>query len=130
MSLRFPAAAALLFTLPAAAHHSYALFDLGKTATVAGTIAKVEWVNPHVSVWLYVADPKQPSGYALYVFETSGTNSMMRVGWTKSTFPAGAKVSIDYHPLKDGRRGGSFVRATQADGTVVKGDGRSEGGAK
>jgi len=116
------AGAALLWALSAWAHHSYAMFDTDRTITVTGTVAKVEWANPHMSVWLYVPDPKQQSGYALYAFETGGTNMMVRMGWNKSTFPTGQKVAIDYHPLKDGRPGGAFVKATRADGSHVTGD--------
>jgi hypothetical protein len=114
--------AALIVSANASAHHSYAMFDLDRTATVTGTIAKVEWANPHMTVWLYVPDPKQQSGYALYAFETGGTNMMVRMGWSKSTFSAGEKVTIDYHPLKGGRTGGAFMKATKANGATVVGD--------
>ena len=36
------------------AHHSYAMFDGTRTATIKGTVAKLEWTNPHVFVWMYV----------------------------------------------------------------------------
>jgi hypothetical protein len=114
--------AALIVSASASAHHSYAMFDIDRTATVTGTMAKVEWANPHMTVWLYVPDPKQQSGYALYAFETGGTNMMLRMGWNKSTFPAGEKVTIDYHPLKGGRTGGAFIKATKANGATVMGD--------
>ncbi len=39
---------ALLFAAGASAHHSVqAQFDIHKTFTVSGTVAKVEWLNPH-----------------------------------------------------------------------------------
>ena len=114
--------AALIVSTSSTAHHSYAMFDLDRTETVSGTVAKVEWANPHMSVWLYVPDPKQQSGYALYAFETGGTNMMVRMGWNKTTFLAGEKVTIDHHPLKGGRTGGAFIKATKANGTTVMGD--------
>ena len=36
----------------ALAHHSYAMFDAARTVTVTGTVAKLEWTNPHVFIWL------------------------------------------------------------------------------
>ncbi len=41
-------AIAVLAASAAHAHHSYAMFDGTKTLTVAGTVAKLEWTNPHV----------------------------------------------------------------------------------
>jgi arginine exporter protein ArgO len=39
---------ALVLAGPASAHHSVqAQFDIHKTFTVSGTVAKVEWINPH-----------------------------------------------------------------------------------
>ncbi len=39
---------ALAFAEPLSAHHSVqAVFDIHKTITVTGTVAKVEWINPH-----------------------------------------------------------------------------------
>jgi hypothetical protein len=105
------------------AHHSYAMFDGTKTLTVTGTVAKLEWVNPHVYVWVYVPNPKAPGGYDLYAFENGSTGVLSRLGWSKNTFTAGEKISVDYWPLKDGRTGGHFVKATHADGHVSMGAG-------
>ena len=41
----------LLFgTAPAVAHHSYAMFDMSAAVIVEGSVAKLEWVNPHTFV--------------------------------------------------------------------------------
>ena len=105
------------------AHHSYAMFDGSRTLTVNGTIAKLEWMNPHVYVWVYVRNEKTPGGYDLYAFENGSTNVLSRMGWSKETFKVGEKVSVDYWPLKDGRTGGHFVKGTHADGKVSPGAG-------
>jgi hypothetical protein len=42
---------------PALAHHSlFAVFDEGQTVTLNGIVSKVEWVNPHVYLYLDVPD--------------------------------------------------------------------------
>lgn len=107
---------------PAAAHHSYALFDTTRLLTVDGVIAKLELVNPHGVLWVYVPNPKAASGYDLYAFENGPVSAMARVGWDSNTFKAGEKISVDYVPLKDGGHGGHLVQTRHADGRVTPGD--------
>lgn len=103
----------------AVAHHSYAMFDQAKIAKVSGTIAKVEWSNPHAFIWVYVRKTNG-NGYDAWGFE-GGSAGMVRPDWNKYTLKVGEKVSIEYNPLKNGGIGGSFRSATLADGTVVGG---------
>jgi len=113
---------ALAVSAPALAHHSSAMYDESKTATVEATIAKVEWANPHITIWAYVSNPQKPQGYDLYGFQSGSINMLTRGGWTKDTLKSGEKVTIEYFPLKDGRPGGSLVKAVHADGSVSGGD--------
>jgi len=106
----------------ALAHHSYAMFDLSKSVFVSGTLAKHEWVNPHTFVWLYVEKADQPGKYDLYAFENGPITMLMRYGWTKDTLRVGEKLTVQYFPLKDGRTGGSFVKAIHEDGAESIGD--------
>ncbi len=112
----------------AAAHHSYAMFDPARTATVTGTVAKLEWTNPHVFVWVYVPNAARDNGFDLYAFENGSPNVLLKRGWSKETFAAGEKLSIAYWPLADGRTGGHFAVATRVDGSVIRGAG-GPGGA-
>jgi hypothetical protein len=107
----------------ASAHHSYAMFDAARTVTVTGTVAKLEWTNPHVFVWVYVPNAARDNGFDLYAFENGSPNVLLRRGWSKETFAAGEKLSIAYWPLADGRTGGHFAVATRVDGSVVRGAG-------
>ena len=77
---------AVLFLLQApsaSAHHSYAVIDNTRVLEVTATIAKLEWVNPHIFLWAYVADDSQESGYQLYAFETGSITMMVKSGWTR-----------------------------------------------
>ena len=105
------------------AHHSYAMFDGTKTLSVSGTVAKLEWSNPHVYVWVYVHNAAASTGYDVYAFENGSTGVLARLGWSKSTFTVGERITVDYWPLKDGRTGGHFLKATHADGRVERGAG-------
>jgi hypothetical protein len=103
------------------AHHSYAMFDGTKIATVSGTVARLEWSNPHVFIWIYVRNAQAASGYDLYAFSGGSTNLMSRNGWSPTTLKVGEKLTVDYWPLKDGRTGGHFMKATHEDGRVSRG---------
>lgn len=122
------AAAALGTATRAAAHHSYAMFDGSRTVTVTGTVAKLEWVNPHVFVWVYVPNAASATGYDLYAFENGSPNVLLRRGWTKDTFAVGEPLSVAYWPLADGRTGGHFAVATRVDGSVMRAAGGPGGG--
>ncbi len=112
--------------VPALAHHSYAMFDLNTRATLSGTVAKVEWSNPHVFVWVYV--PNAKGAHDLYGLEAGAVSLLTRYGWTKSSVKAGEKVTVEYFPLKDKRPGGAFIKLTHADGTVTRNEPFAPGG--
>jgi hypothetical protein len=122
----FPSTGALVpAARPAAllAHHSYLMFDGATRRTVTGTVAKIEWMNPHVYLWVYVANASTPTGYDVYAFENGSINVLSRLGWTKTAFAAGDKVAIEFFPLKDGRTGGHLIQVKSSGGRVLKGAG-------
>jgi hypothetical protein len=82
-----------LAPLPAFPHHSFASqFDASKPVTVQGTVAKVEWTNPHS--WLYV-DVKDESGKVTrWQCELASPNQLKRQGWTRNTIKAGDQLTI------------------------------------
>ena len=74
---------------------------------MTATIAKLEWVNPHIFLWAYVADESQESGYQLYAFEAGSITMMVKSGWTRDdTVKVGEEVTIEYLPLFSGEPGG------------------------
>lgn len=101
------------------AHHTYAMFDRSKTRTLSGTVAKLEWTNPHVFLWLYVPSVTNPGKYDLYALENGSPNAISKIGWSKQSLQPGDKVTIEYWPLRDGRKGGHLSKATLADGQVL-----------
>ena len=115
------ASLALLLAGPVWGHHSYAMFDGAKTRTVTGTIAKLDWSNPHVFVWMYVLNVKAANGHDLYAFENGSTNILGRRGWSPTVLKPGEKVSIEYWPLRDGRTGGFLRKVSHEDGRVTMG---------
>jgi hypothetical protein len=115
------AAAVLAFSGHTRAHHTYAMYDGSRELTVSGTIAKVEWRNPHIFIWVYVPNPKVEGGHDLYAFENGSIPVLERLGWKKDSLRAGDKLTINYWPLRDGRHGGHFHKATRPNGEVIEG---------
>src|SRR5262245_43803011 len=99
------------------------MFDGSRTMTVSGTVAKLEWSNPQVFVWIYVPNQQAASGYDLYAFSNASTNVLERSGWSPTVLKVGEKVTVEYWPLKDGRSGGQLIKATHEDGRVTRGVG-------
>jgi hypothetical protein len=99
----------------AAAHHSFAMFDPERLITQTGTVKELEWTNPHV--WLHVIVPDQAAGKSLeYSFEMQAVPQAMSGGWRADIVKPGDRVAVEYHPLRDGSRGGELVAATLPDG--------------
>ncbi|MGH8217784.1 MAG: DUF6152 family protein [Steroidobacteraceae bacterium] len=66
------------------AHHSYAMWNHNKVLTASGTIGAIQWMNPHVWVWVYVPK-KHGEGYDLYGFESNTVPNISRLGWHKDS---------------------------------------------
>jgi hypothetical protein len=108
--------AALLAPI-ALGHHSTAVFDMQKTVEIKGTIKEFQWTNPHTFTYVMVdGGDAVPVEYAL---EGMSPNYLGRNGWTKRSLKVGDKVTLQIHPLKDGRKGGFMASVKLADGTVL-----------
>ena len=110
-------AASLGASSAALAHHSYAMFDMQATKTLTGTVKDFEWTNPHTWLWVYVTNASGATEQ--WGIEGMSPNFLGRRGWSKSTLKSGDKVTVVIRPMRDGSKGGMFVRATKADGRVL-----------
>ena len=110
-------AAFLLCGSVANAHHSFAMFDLGKDLTVEATVKEVQVTNPHVGLQILVADGK--GGQKEWSIESGAPGMMLRSGWKPSTLKPGDKVTLTMHPLKNGGAGGSLVSVKVPDGRTL-----------
>jgi len=114
----------LTLSMPATPHHSVtAEFDTSKTFTVSGTITKLEWVNPHVYIYL---DAKDDQGNVTpFSFESGPPGNLRRTGVLKTMFSVGDVVTIEAEVAKDGTKHLGHLKAVHfADGhTIVFGNG-------
>lgn len=104
---------ALLVT-PAFAHHSFAMFDAAKTVTLTGTVKEFEWLNPHS--WVHLSIVGENKAAETWSFESGSTGQMVTSGWSRDSLKVGDKISIDFHPLRDGSNGGQLLAVTLPDG--------------
>jgi hypothetical protein len=122
-AVRWPGtAAALLLCCPVVlAHHSFAMFDLGREVTVEGVVKEFQFTNPHV--WIQLVTPDGKGGQTEWSIESGAPGMMIRAGWKSSTLKAGDRITLTMHPLKDGNPSGSLVKVVVPDGRVLGGGG-------
>ena len=91
---------------PTLSHHSHAMFDHSKPATVTGTVKEFVFRNPHVYLYL---DVKNDRGEVVtYWIEMSNIQNMIKQGINQATLKIGEVVTVKVHPLRDGRPGGNY----------------------
>ena len=103
---------------PALAHHSVAgQFDTSKPVTLKGVVSKVEWINPHVYVYL---DVKEEDGSTTqWALSTLPTAMMRKAGLTKESIMGkpGEVITVSAVPARDGTKHLAWIsKITYADG--------------
>src|SRR5213592_1170352 len=92
--LLLAAAVAAICTASASAHHSFAAeYDGNQPVTVSGTVAKIDWTNPHIHFYV---DVKDASGAVIqWKFEGYPPNMLVRQGWKRDvTLKPGDVVTV------------------------------------
>jgi hypothetical protein len=107
----------VLPALPAAAHHSFAIFDHTQTYTLEGTVREFHWTNPHGYIELDVAEG--PDGMSRFTIELTSINMLRRANWRSSDVNTGDRVTAIVAPLLSGEPGGLLLELTVPDGRVL-----------
>ena len=103
------------------AHHSTAgVYDPGKEGEVTGTLAKLQFVNPHGSITVTV---KNPDGTTTdWTFTTGSATALAERGITKvgpNALKLGEELTVTFVPARNGSPLGGFKSLKRADGTVL-----------
>ena len=102
-------------TYPVAAHHSTTMFDHAQSLAISGTVKEVQWTNPHVAIFVFgtIKDGDAPT---LWLLELTSPGNLVRAGgWTRTAVKPGDKVTVNFSPLRDGRKGGALRKITLVD---------------
>ena len=99
-----PVSPGLFFSVSLAmAHHSFtAEYDRAKPITLAGTVTKVEWMNPHVYFYMDVKDEKDGM-VTNWAFELGNPAGLYRNGWKKEALKIGGTATVAGWLAKDGK---------------------------
>ena len=102
----FAGLASAIAAVPGWAHHAFsAEFDAKRPIKLQGTIAKMEWINPHT--WIHL-DVKRPNGKVeRWMIEGGPPNALYRRGFTKNSLPVGAEIIVEGFQAKDGSMRGN-----------------------
>jgi Family of unknown function (DUF6152) len=101
----------------ALAHHSPAVFDRTRQATITGVVTEFRWGNPHSWIHLdVVGDSGQTERWSV---EMDPATMLGREGWTSKTLQAGDKVEVKVYPLRNDEKGGQYISIKLPDGTTM-----------
>jgi len=89
--------AVFLVITPMSAHHEPAAkFDPAKPITLTGIVTQIDWLNPHVHVFMNVKDATPPTNWAI---ELESTVDLRRSGWTRDSLKIGDRVELTFRRL-------------------------------
>ena len=109
-----------LIAQPLWAHHSTsAIFENDKRITVSGTLTKVDWINPHIVIFV-----ESGSGPSAEMWRIQGNPPAWwrTVGVGRADFAKGLgqSVTVDALPAQDGSRYGYLRRIRFANGDSLE----------
>jgi DNA/RNA endonuclease YhcR with UshA esterase domain len=99
----------------AQAHHAFsAEFDIAQPVELKGTVAKLEWTNPHS--WIYVDVTDASGAVTTWAVEFGSPYALLRKGLRKTDFPLGVEVSVKGYRARSGKAIANASNVALADG--------------
>ena len=112
----------LMATASLQAHHSLAgVYDMKKEAEVAGSVEKIQFVNPHGSMTLAVKNPDGTATNWVFTLGSATALAARGIGRTgQNALHAGDMISVKFIPARNGNPLGFLKSVTMPDGRVVQ----------
>ena len=121
--------ALLAVVVPLQAHHPFsAEYDKNKPITMMGTVTKIDWMNPHI--WIYIAAKDDSGKVTQWQCEGGPPNSLTRNGWTKNALKEGDQVTIEGFRAKNATNTCDSRAVKLPDGRKVFSGTADDGGPK
>jgi hypothetical protein len=104
------------------AHHSLAgVYDMKKESELAGSVEKIQFVNPHGSMTLKVKDADGKETDWVFTLGSATALAQRGIGRTgENALHAGDKISVKFIPARNGSPLGFLKSVTMPDGRVVQ----------
>ena len=116
MTLGGIAAAVLVASVPALAHHAFsAEFDATKPVALRGKITKMEWINPHA--WMHLEVTNEDGTVDNWMIEAGPPGALVRRGWRRDSVIPGTEVLVEGYQAIDGSFRANGRDVTFPDGT-------------
>jgi len=103
----------------AAAHHSFAMFDMEHPIEISGTVKEFKFVSPHT---LLIVEVRGADGTVKdWTLEGGAPGLLVRDGMTAKSLKPGDEIKVTINPLHSGAEGGSYQpqQVKFKDGTPV-----------
>jgi hypothetical protein len=98
------------------AHHAVAgVYDLNKEVVMEGKLKKLNFVNPHASIVLTVADKKVKGKLVDWTLTTASVTSLTLQGFGKTTIKPGDPLKVTILPAVNGNPAGYIRRISLGD---------------
>lgn len=111
----FVLAATMLLAPLAYAHHSFrSTYDFSKSETVTGVVHRLEFVNPHIK--LYIGVTGEGGAIEEWLVEGPGKLALARRGWTDDMFKPGEAVTAVGKPSASGQKAIWFDKLVLSNG--------------
>ena len=90
------------------------MYDDSREITVSGTVAGVNFANPHVNLSVRAAAGNGDT--ETWSVRMGSNGDMTNRGVHADTISAGDEIVVSINPLRDGRTGGNYTRIVSING--------------